>query len=104
MSETFLQIWTTALHLCHYLSSVLYMYDLRSACCKKKVAVEGCCAAADGRVRVNVRCMLWREHLQGTGVGGPQAAPQYWLKLRQPRSVAWVCILLSSLIEASALC
>ena len=39
---------------------------------------------------MNVRCMLWREHLQGTGVGGTQAAPQYWLKLRQPRAVAWV--------------
>ena len=41
-------------------------------------------------MRINVRCMLWREHLQGTAVGGPPAAPQYWLKLRQPRVVAWV--------------
>ena len=38
--------------------------------------------------------MLWREHLQSSGVGGLQAAPHYWLKLRQPRVVAWVCLLL----------
>ncbi|CAL5227244.1 g10172 [Coccomyxa viridis] len=43
----------------------------------------------DGTVRIHVRCMLWREHLQSTGVGGLQAAPHYWLKLRQPRVVAW---------------
>ncbi len=52
------------------------------------------CGAADGTVRIHVRCMLWREHLQSTGVGGLQAAPHYWLKLRQPRVVAWVCLLL----------
>ena len=65
-------------------------------CCIVRVAaVDELRHAADGTVRIHVRCMLWREHLQSSGVGALQAAPHYWLKLRQPRVVAWVSPLLT---------
>lgn len=78
-------------NMCGSVGSAPKEHPVPSVCWLLPMPEMGHHPAADGTARVHVRCMLWREHLQSTGVGALQAAPHYWLKLRQPRVVAWVC-------------